>query len=163
MAKRRCKGKTKAGKRCKSPPLKGTDFCLSHSSKATRGKLSFGGSENGAKGGHAKRVPRLTEILTERVEERADEIMDKLFAGLDGERALVVGTGPNARVEVHPDQEMVLKTVREIWDRMEGRPKQATEFKGDMKIRNAEQMQDEIAGLLEELAHRQNGHAASRN
>lgn len=125
--------------------------------------MGFGGSENGAKGGHAKRVPRLTEKLAERVEQRADEIMDQLFKGLHAERAVVVGTGPKARVEIVPDQDMVLKTVREIWDRMEGRPKQATELSGGVKVRNQEQMKSEIARLLEELGHRANGHAASLN
>lgn len=125
-----CRATTKAGKPCRSYALAGGQFCLSHSDKETRAKLCFGGPENGAKGGEAKRVPRLTEVLTKRVEERADEIMDKLFSMLDAQRAVVVGTGPKARVETVPDDDLALKAIREIYDRFEGRPKQATEITG---------------------------------
>jgi hypothetical protein len=131
MAKARCKGKTKAGKACKSPPIKGEEYCLSHAPKALRAKLGFGGPENGAKGGHAKRVPRLTELLCAEVEERAEEIIEKLFSGLDAHRAVVVGTGPKARLEFAPDPDLALKTVREIFDRHDGRPRQAVELSGE--------------------------------
>lgn len=126
---RRCKGKTKAGKACKAAPLKGGDFCLAHDEVA-RAKTSFGSAEAGAKGGEARRVPKLTEILRERVEERAEEIIDKLFAGLGAQRAVVVGTGPQARLEIVEDPDQVLKTIREIYDRFEGKPRQVQEISG---------------------------------
>lgn len=44
---------------------------------------------------------------------------------LDAERAVVVGTGPKARVEIVPDMELALKAIREIYDRAEGRPSRA--------------------------------------
>lgn len=128
--KRHCSRKTKKGKACRSWALHGLDVCLSHADEETRRKVGFGGPENAAAGGKAKRVPRLTEVLSQRVEERADEIMDKLFLMLDAQRAVVVGTGPKARVEVVPDQDLALKAIREIYDRFEGRPKQATELSG---------------------------------
>lgn len=130
MAKRRCKGTTKKGKRCQSPPIEGTDLCISHSPKAVQANVGFGGAENGAKGGSARKVPKLTEVLRERVEDRAEEIIDKLLDGLDATRAVVVGTGPKARVEIVPDQDQVRKTVADIYDRFEGRPRQVSEISG---------------------------------
>jgi len=148
MAKRRCTRKTKAGKRCRAWVLHGEDTCLAHADEATRAKASFGGSENGAKGGHAKRVPKLSEVLRAEVEQRAVEIIAKLFAGLDANRAVVVGTGPKARLELVPDQDLALKTVREIFDRAEGRPLQRTQG----RIEVVDQMDREIERLLDEMS-----------
>lgn len=152
MAKRRCTAKTKAGKKCKAPPLVGQDTCISHSSKATQADAGFGGAENGAKGGEARRVPKLTELLKQRVEEQADEILDRLFAMLDAERAVVVGTGPKARVEIVSDPELALRAIREIYDRAEGRPKSVSEFSGEVTHRSAEKIDREVERLTERLA-----------
>jgi hypothetical protein len=103
---------------------------MAHADEETRAKAGFGGPENGAKGGEAKRVPKLTELLTAAVEERAQEIIDKLFSGLDAERAVVVGNGPGARIEIVPDAAERRMTIREIFDRNIGKPVQATEISG---------------------------------
>lgn len=120
-------------------------------------KTGFGGAENGRKGGHAKRVPRLTEVLTAEVERRAEEIITRLFAGLAAKRAVVVGTGPKAHVEIVDDPDLILKTIREIFDRAEGRPLQRTE--GKLEHRSVDHMDREIERLTERLAaeHSSNG------
>jgi hypothetical protein len=128
---RACRGTTKAGKGCKAHPLHGTDFCMAHADEETRASVGFGGPENGAKGGKAKRVPRLTEILRERVEAEADTLLGNLLElALRGERAVVVGNGPTAHVEIVDDPELRLKATREVYDRLEGRPRQVAEITG---------------------------------
>lgn len=118
------------GEPCKAFARKDKPTCIGHADKAEQAAAGFGGAENGAKGGAAGKVPKLTELLRQRVEERADEIMDKLFAGLGAQRAIVVGTGPKARLEIVEDPDMVLKTIKEIYDRFEGRPRQVSEISG---------------------------------
>lgn len=130
MSDRACKATTKAGKPCKAPPLDGSDFCISHSPKAVQAEKGFGGPENAAKGGAATRVPKLSELIRQRVEAEADSIIDRLFDGLHATRSVVVGNGPTAHVEEVDDRELALKTIKEIADRTEGRPKQATEVTG---------------------------------
>lgn len=113
-------------------------------------------------GGQAKRVPRLTEVLSREVEERAEEIIGRLFKGLYAERAVVVGTGPKARVEIVDDQYMVLKTIREVYDRYEGRPLVRSEGKlehrsGDHMDREIERLLGEVERLTEKLAEERLG------
>lgn len=163
---RQCKGRTKAGKRCKAHPLHDTDFCISHSDRATQASLGFGGSENGRIGGYSRRVPKLRELLTAEVEERAEEIIEKLFKGLTAERAVVVGTGPKAHVEIVPDDELVLKTVREIFDRADGRPTQRVEAESEVRVYAEEQIEERVNRLVENVRQRSrmngNGTHASR-
>ena len=152
--KRRCKAKTKAGKDCKAWALSGHLVCMSHADRATQSKAGFGGAENAAKGGEAKRVPKLTELLRQRVEERADEILDRLFDMLEAERQVVVGTGPKARLETIQDPELVLRAIREIYDRAEGRPKSVSEFSGEVKHRHEDQLDRAIEKELQRLTER---------
>jgi hypothetical protein len=153
--KRRCTEKTKAGKPCKAPPLAGTKFCISHSSRAVQEKAGFGGPENASKGGSAKRVPRLTEILAAKVEARADEIIEKLLEGLEAKRAVVVGNGADAYVEIVDDRTEVLKTIREVFDRIEGRPKTTAEITHVQ----ADELDREIEQLMAEMAAREKAKA----
>lgn len=163
MAKRTCKARTKAGKRCKAPPLSDSEFCISHSPKAVQSEAGFGGVLNARKGGRATRVPRLTELLAEKVEERAEEIVAKLLAGLSAERALVVGTGPKARLETAPDPEMVLKTIREVFDRTDGRPTQRQEIKGEFTHLTEDEYRKEVTRLRQLVnPDRRNGHHNGR-
>jgi hypothetical protein len=163
MAKRTCKARTKAGKRCRAHPLHGSDFCLAHSDEATRAKVSFAGAENGRKGGYAKRVPRLTEVLSQEVEARAEEIIAKLLSGLNAQRAVVVGTGPRARLEFAPDGDLVLKTVREIYDRFEGRPMQRSEVDAKVTHLSEDEYREQVARLKRMVnGDRRNGHGGRR-
>ncbi len=152
--KRRCTATTKTGKRCKAWALHGHLVCMSHADKAVQAKAGFGGSENAAKGGAAKRVPKLSELLRQRVEEQADEILDRLFGMLDAQRAVVVGTGPKARIEVVDDPELILRAIREIFDRAEGRPKSVSEFSGKVEHKHSDQLDRAIEAELQRLSER---------
>ncbi len=157
---------TKSGKPCGAHPLRpGTviegvkvsgDYCRGHDpTLPSRTQLR---AEDRAKGGKAKRIPKLSELLRKRVEAQADEILDKLFAMLDAERAVVVGNGPKARVEFVPDMELVLRVIREIFDRAEGRPKSVSEFTGKVDYRSPKQsdlIEKEIDRLTKKLADRE--------
>ena len=152
----------KAGKPCRAYARSGKATCMGHADKAEKAEAGFGGAENGAKGGEARRVPKLTEVLRAKVEDRADEIMDRLLEGLDAERSIVVGTGPKAYVESVPDLEMRLRTIREILDRLEGRPKSVSEFSGTVEHRNAKQLDDAIEREMQRLTERLAEHDADR-
>lgn len=122
--------------------------------------MGFGGAENGAKGGAAGRVPKLRELLRAEVEARAEEVIAKLFAGLHARRAVVVGTGPKAHIEIVEDEELILKTVREIFDRAEGRPTQRQEVTGDITHTTQSEFDREVAELDRKMRARMNGKAA---
>lgn len=126
--KRACKGTTRAGKPCKAPPLHGGDFCMAHADAKTRESAGFI-ARNGKQG--RPRKPTVIEAIREKVEAQADEVVAKLWhMANNAERAVVVGTGPQARVEIVPDHDLRLKALRELLDRSHGKPKQATEISG---------------------------------
>lgn len=130
-SKRRCKGKTKAGKACRAKPLKGSDFCISHSDKAVQAEVGFGGSLNGALGGAATRKPRAVDVLRERMEERIDEVLAPLFDALTASRGIALTIkGGGMEIGYTPDHAARLAAVKELLDRAYGRPKQMTELTG---------------------------------
>lgn len=121
--KARCTATTKAGTPCKAPPLNGTKLCMSHSPAETRESLGFV-ADNG-KGGR-KPNPRAVDVLRERLEERIDEVLDPLFEALEAEASIVVGAG----LVRQPDHRTRITAVRELLDRVYGKPKQQTEITG---------------------------------
>lgn len=176
-----CHGTTKTGKPCKAAPLKGTDRCISHSSKETQASVGFGGAQPGS---GRPRQPRVTEVyadeLHRRVSEHVDDLIGRLVAiALDAERTVVVGTGPNARTEIAPDQALQLAALRELNDRILGRPKQTSEITGPnggavevLSVPVARDRRDEILSVLAaatsvpaspEVAAHQNGHNGNGN
>lgn len=144
----------KAGEPCRAYARLGKTTCMSHADEAEKAEVGFGGAENGRKGGESGRVPRLTEVLSQRIEEEVDKIMDRLLAGLDAEVGIVVGTGKDAFLDSFPDYAMRLRTVKEIFDRIEGRPKTLSEFKGTVEHRNAEQLDKAIGRELQRLTEK---------
>jgi hypothetical protein len=128
MTKRACAGITKKGTRCKAPPLKDSDFCLAHAEEKTREKAGFGGSQEGA--GRPPK-PKATEVMKERVEEKIDDVLKPLFDGLTARRAVVVGQGPGAHIEIVDDAQTRIRASESILDRVYGRPKQMTEITGE--------------------------------
>jgi hypothetical protein len=160
MAAKRCGdlsgSRNKAGDLCMAYARtgQGKDTCIAHASKLERAELGFGGPEAGAKGGAAGRIPKLTELIKERLIEEADKVIERLMDGLDAEAALVVGNGKDAYVDSAPDYGMRLRTVREILDRTEGRPKSISEFTGKMDIRNGDQLDRAIQKELEREVQR---------
>jgi hypothetical protein len=66
------------------------------------------------------------DIIRERIEQDVDPVLAPLWAGLQAERAVVVGNGPTAHVEFAPDYATRIAAARELLDRGYGRPMQAT-------------------------------------
>lgn len=60
--------------------------------------------------------------LEEWAEEQLEETLRALGGALAAERAVVVGTGEFAELELVPDHDVRLKAVREIYDRALGKP-----------------------------------------
>lgn len=123
--KRACKATTKAGSPCPSPPLTDEDFCLAHSPAETRASLGFSG-EAGKLGGRPRK-PSTLEMYRERFEAEHAEWWNVLAKAREAKRAIVVGTGPKARVEYVDDIPTQLAAFREVMDRVFGKPKQAVD------------------------------------
>jgi hypothetical protein len=132
MATRRCKGNTKAGKRCKARPLRGRNHCSAHDPDTPRSNR-FGSPEQaataGAAGGRPKK-PRATEILRDRVENDVDRWVQPFEEALAAEAPVVVGTGKHATLEMVTDHGTRMRAAIAVLDRVYGRPKQATEISG---------------------------------
>jgi hypothetical protein len=133
---RRCKGKNQAGDPCGAYPLRpGTliedvsvtgDWCIIHDPDLPEGAKP-GGPQPGA---GRPRNPRGIDILRERFEAEADRVLNPLFDALEADIATVVGRGEEAMVDYQPDHRTRLLAIKEILDRVYGRPKQATEITG---------------------------------
>ena len=124
MAKRKCKGKTKAGKACKAAPLKGKDVCLAHADEKDRVSTGFGVT------GGRPRKPRVVDVVRERIEEDMDEWYAVLIEARSAMRSVVVGNGPSAYVAEVPDHPTRLRAFAEVMDRAYGKPKQIAELSG---------------------------------
>jgi hypothetical protein len=132
---RRCEGTTNAGKPCGANPLKpGTvidgitvsgDYCRKHDLLLPASARLQGLQPGGEKGRPPKR--RVVDVILDRIEEKVDELFDILWEAAHAERAVVVGNGPTAFVEMVPDHPTRKAAVAEMLDRGYGRPKQSSE------------------------------------
>jgi hypothetical protein len=153
---RSCKGKTKAGKPCKAPPLKpgtvingGTadgKHCRQHDPNLPD-SARMGGAVPGA--GRPRR-PRVTETMREMVEEAGHALLAPYLKSIgvqldehgrptrDRHGHLVIGTGAQVIVK-HEGEAIVadvedlagqIAAVEKLLDRVYGRPTQATELTG---------------------------------
>ena len=140
--KRKCKGKTRAGKACRANPLKGSDYCSAHDPVSP----GFGTPEQakaaGSKGGRPKLV-RPSEIAQQLIEDNALVIQRPYWRalGYDVEQA---GDGTFRLVE-----------------RTEGPVKAHTTFRGDFYYGGddlaamqeaANQLQDRAYGKARQIA-----------
>jgi hypothetical protein len=126
MAKRRCKGKTKAGKRCKAWALHDGDRCLAHSDEKTQDSVGFGGSQPDA-GRPAK--PRVVDVLRERVEAEVEKIVAPYFEAL--EHAVLHATYEGeVVVSEHADLGARINAAEKLLDRVYGKPRQTIEHAG---------------------------------
>lgn len=127
-----CTGTTRKGKPCGAYPLKGTTKCLAHSDAQTRASVGFIAA-NG-KGGRPP-APRAVDVLRERVEARIDEVIAPLFDALGAAGGFTVKfAGEDGEEQVafvpEPDHGIRLQAVRELLDRVYGKPKQTQELTG---------------------------------
>lgn len=118
-----CTGTTRSGNPCSAFVLKGRDVCLAHADPETRASTGF--IANNGKGGRPPN-PRAVDVLRERVEAEIDRVITPLFDALEAERNWTDDTGSH----VTPDHGLRLAAVRELLDRVYGKPKQTQELTG---------------------------------
>jgi hypothetical protein len=130
--KRRCHGKTRAGKACRRAPSRGRRYCPAHDPTLAEVER-FGSPEQAARAGAAPkpRAPKLREALAAKVEERAEEIIAAYVEALAATRGVIVriGDGQDELVE-RPDHAARVRAADALLDRVHGRPKQQTEISG---------------------------------
>lgn len=161
---RRCRGRTKADEPCGAPPLRpGTvvegveasgEWCRCHEpSLPSRTPLTH---EDRVRGGEATRRLKPTEVLRERVEAEIDRWLRPYEEALAADRALVVGTGPKARVEVVPDLPTRMKAAEAVLNRLYGTATSRSEFSGTVTERRSEaELDREIERLMFDLRDRE--------
>jgi len=99
------------------------------------------------------RQPRVVDALREQVEAHVAEIIGPLFEALEADKPIVVGNGPHATVELHPDHRTRIQAIQEILDRVYGKSKQTTEHTGQVGFTPVEvpvdsQREQEVAAIL---------------
>lgn len=125
--KRICTATTKTGKPCRAQPLRDQAVCLAHADAATREATGFVAA-NGKAGRPA--LPKVTDLLRQRLEEHADEVAQVFIDGLSAEKTIVVSSRDEAYTETVPDLPERRATATAWLDRVHGRPKQTTEVSG---------------------------------
>jgi hypothetical protein len=83
-----------------------------------KGKYVAGHAPTG--GGRRK----LREDVRDMLEAATPKAAQRVIEALDAERPVVVGNGPHAHVELHPDHDVRLKAYHAIFDRLHGKPAQ---------------------------------------
>jgi hypothetical protein len=76
-------------------------------------------------------VPRVSEVLRERVEDEADAVLAVYFDALGAEKAVTVGYGEDAVTELVPDYYLRLRAADALLDRAYGKPRQVQEITGE--------------------------------
>lgn len=140
---RRCKGTTKAGKRCRAAPLAGGKYCSAHDPQlpaATR----FGSPEQAARAGalSSTHIPTVTEVMRVRVEAHVDQVLAPYFKALGvdyvggearlGRGAVIVGKTKDGEVIPSDVEDLAgqVAAAERLLDRVYGRPKQTAELSG---------------------------------
>lgn len=127
---RDCKGLNKKGEPCKSPPMKGGEYCLSHDADKSA-SVGFV-AEAGRLGGRPRR-PREIELIQEVAEERKAELRAVYADGLVADRAVVVGNGPTAHVEHVPDYPHRHRVAESMIDRLCGKAVQMVDVSSESR------------------------------
>jgi hypothetical protein len=117
---------------------------------STTGDESSGFIASNGKAGRKKK-PTPTEALRERVEGEIDKWIVPFEEGLSAERALVVGTGPEAHIETVPDIPTRMKAAESVLDRLYGRAKRQVDVADVTHQRLAEMSEEEITAKLLEI------------
>ena len=163
--KRKCTGKTKAGKPCQAAPLKGLDVCLAHADQETRESMGFGGPQEGA---GRPRIPRVSELLIAQVEERAEEVAEVLWDALEATAGIVIRIGDGKdRLETGPDHKVRIAAARELLDRTAGKARQSIELTGDaggpVRVTDEAFADPDVRKALHDLARRVGAARASES
>lgn len=137
-----CQGENIFGKPCGASPVTAGrvvsgitcsgDYCMAHEpalhSENAPGGHGFGGTS--PKGGRP-RLPKKTEVAMQMIEDAAAELIaEQLQIAVMGEKAVVVGNGAHAEIEMSPDLRARLAASDSLLDRLMGRARQTTEIIG---------------------------------
>lgn len=125
MSPKRCKAKTKKGKRCRSTSLIGA-YCFAHQPKEVRDKQGFGGAQPGA---GRPRLPRPHERMREKIEAELDAIVAPYFETIK-EAVMFVKYEGELIVTDTPDLGARIAAAERLLDRVYGKPAQAVELTG---------------------------------
>lgn len=173
--KRRCKGRTRAGKRCRSAALTEGDYCRAHD-PLLPAEERFGSPEQAARAGGSEKpyVPKLRQTMRRRVEEEAERVLAPYFKALgveyDGQGQPVhvrgaVMVGRDKEGGVHPsdveDLMAQIQAAERLLNRVYGKPRQAHELSGPdggpivtQYALDLRKLTDDELAQLEELARR---------
>ena len=143
-----CTATTRAGKPCKSPPIKGTDRCLSHSPAKARESVGFV-ARNGKAG--RKPLPRPTDVARELIEQHVLTVLAPHFRTL-GYDITLQGDGlhlvererggakvhatyeGSVYVSEHDDLGAMIAAAEKLLDRIYGKPRQDVNLGGELPI-----------------------------
>src|SRR5215213_1044054 len=123
--KRSCAAMSKAGKPCHAAPLTDSRFCLAHADEETREKTGFGGYQAGA---GRPPLPSPHAALREKLEADLDRWLAPYERARAAKRAVVVGSGASARIELVDDYATQLRATDAVLDRVYGKARAAVEI-----------------------------------
>jgi hypothetical protein len=130
-AKRRCKAKAKAGKRCRAYPLSTGAYCSAHDPDRPA-SARFGSSEQaavaGALGGRPA-SPRVVDVMRERVEAEMEAVLAPYFEAIR-EAVMFVKYEGELVVTDTPDLAGRIAAAEKLLDRVYGKPRQTIEHAG---------------------------------
>jgi hypothetical protein len=141
----RCTATTKAGNRCLKLPHPGLEVCIAHAPREVQKSAGFGGPQPNA---GRPRLEKPLEVARRLVEENVEQLLRPHFAALGcrlerneaGELAVI--PDPDLRPKVTAsyqgivtqstieDLQAQLEAAERLFDRVYGKPKQATEITG---------------------------------
>ncbi|HET7053661.1 MAG TPA: hypothetical protein VFI09_07085 [Solirubrobacterales bacterium] len=169
--KRRCTARTKAGAQCRNGALPGQLVCLSHADRKIKKSAGFGGAQPGS--GRPRKL-KPAEVEQRLMENYAIAWMRPYWKILgfdvhiddDGELVLTERPEGGAKlygtsakdgtvcVSEHEDLGAQMAAAEKLRDRVFGRPKSMSEFKGEVTHRNAEKIDREVERLTERLTEK---------
>lgn len=142
--------------KCQVATIRGKHYklktCIMHASPAIRKELGIiGGPQPGA--GRKKKVHPL-DALRQRFEAEAERYFEPFEQALSAMKAVVVGNGASAHIEMVEDVALRLAAVEKLMDRIYGRPKQISEITGadggalEVAVPNDEERKQALAAIL---------------
>lgn len=153
-----CTGTTRAGVDCpqfaQRVTIRGKRYqlktCVMHASPAIQKELGIGEHPGG-------RPPKVSapDIMRERFEAEAVRYLKPYEEALEAMRAVVVGNGASAHIQMVEDVTTRLKAAEAIMDRVFGRPKQGIDIGGgltpvEISIPQDDQRKQDVAAILAE-------------
>jgi hypothetical protein len=152
--KRTCNGTNAQDKPCEAPPLKpgtvieGVAAQVATTADSTTWICLIRPELEGQRLVPGASPSRVSWTSSANASRRSGEVCDALWAALHAERALVVGNGPTAHLELVPDHPTRIAAARELLDRAYGRTRQASE----VVVITEEMIDEAIVGMEAEIA-----------